>query len=95
MEDVWSHIGEFLTNKEVFRASAVNKEIKQGLFYNKREIRGWIYLSAEAAALTSFIIFRGRGNDYIDQYDQTEDAGTVCLREIFQHNVYSHHFAVV
>ena len=38
MEDVWSHIGEFLTNKEVFRASAVNKEMKQGLFYNKREM---------------------------------------------------------
>ncbi len=68
-----------LTRKEATTYPLVNEAVFRsiipglGQFYNKRIIRGWIYLSAEAAALTSFIIFRGRGNDYEDQYNQTED----------------------
>jgi hypothetical protein len=38
MEDVWSHIGEFLTNKEIFLTSTTNKEINRGLIFNKKDM---------------------------------------------------------
>ena len=44
-----------------------------GQFYNRRKIRGFIYLTSEIAALTSFIIFRVLGNNYEDQYNKTEN----------------------
>lgn len=57
-------------SEAVFRSVAVPG---WGQFYNEQPVKGWLFLGAEAACISSWIYFDRKANSYYEDYQLTTD----------------------